>query len=88
MACLRQRSLVRPEPLLPAAIDATPPRAFPPPCAARAVKYGEMEDMEDESCAICLVDYEAEDELRNLPCDHAFHKEVRLVFSVQVSVLT
>ncbi|CAM9883405.1 unnamed protein product, partial [Hapterophycus canaliculatus] len=39
-----------------------------------AVKYGEMENMEDESCAICLVDYEAEDELRKLPCEHAFHK--------------
>ena len=33
-----------------------------------------MENMEDESCAICLVDYEAEDELRNLPCGHAYHK--------------
>ena len=33
-----------------------------------------MENMEDESCAICLVDYDAEDELRNLPCSHAFHK--------------
>lgn len=46
------------------------------PCSsiARAVKYSEMEDMEDESCAICLVDYEAEDDLRNLPCGHSFHK--------------
>ncbi|CAN0298105.1 unnamed protein product [Pylaiella littoralis] len=38
------------------------------------VKFGEMQNMQDESCPICLVDYEAEDELRNLPCDHAFHK--------------
>lgn len=37
-----------------------------------------MENMEDESCAICLVDYEADDELRNLPCEHAFHKPVHL----------
>ena len=29
--------------------------------------------MEDESCVICLVDYDAEDELSNLPCSHAFH---------------
>lgn len=38
-----------------------------------------MENMQDESCPICLVDYEAEDELRNLPCDHAFHKAVNPV---------
>lgn len=45
-------------------------------CFSWVVKYGEMENMQDESCAICLVDYEAEDELRNLPCGHAFHKAV------------
>lgn len=37
-----------------------------------------MENMEDESCAICLVDYEAQDDLRKLPCGHAFHKPVSL----------
>ena len=35
-----------------------------------------MDNMEDNSCAICLVDYAAEDELRKLPCGHAFHKQV------------
>lgn len=39
------------------------------------VKYSDMDSMEDNSCAICLVDYAAEDELRKLPCDHAFHKQ-------------
>ncbi|CAM9348920.1 unnamed protein product [Ectocarpus sp. 6 AP-2014] len=39
-----------------------------------AVKYREVQDMEDDACAICLVEYEAEDELRKLPCRHAFHK--------------
>lgn len=39
------------------------------------VKYDEMENME-ESCAIFLVDYAADDPLRKLPCGHAFHKPV------------
>lgn len=42
----------------------------------QAVKYSEIEDTAEDSCAVCLVDYEAEDELRNLPCKHAFHKLV------------
>lgn len=61
--------------------------AYYPPCCyaslmcnslcGRAVKHSEMSNMEDESCAICLVEYAQEDELRKLPCGHAFHKGVR-----------
>ncbi|CAM9506754.1 unnamed protein product [Scytosiphon promiscuus] len=38
------------------------------------VKYSEAEGLEEDSCAVCLFDYQAEDELRHLPCKHAFHK--------------
>lgn len=38
-----------------------------------------MENMNEESCCICLVDYEADDTLRKLPCGHAFHKSVSIL---------
>ena len=31
-------------------------------------------DGDDPTCPICLNDFEAEDELRMLPCSHAFHE--------------
>jgi len=30
---------------------------------------------EEPCCPICLVEYEEDDEIRTLPCDHYFHKE-------------
>ncbi|CAM9757841.1 unnamed protein product [Scytosiphon promiscuus] len=37
------------------------------------VKYGETESIQDDACAICLVAYLEDDELKKLPCNHAFH---------------
>jgi E3 ubiquitin-protein ligase RNF38/44 len=39
------------------------------------VQYGApaCQDCQETSCAVCLSDFEASDELRQLPCKHHFH---------------
>ncbi|CAM9362994.1 unnamed protein product, partial [Discosporangium mesarthrocarpum] len=39
------------------------------------VTFDDIEGFDDESCAICLADYEGSDMLRQLPCNHAFHQK-------------
>ncbi|KAF4654688.1 hypothetical protein FOL47_009841 [Perkinsus chesapeaki] len=39
------------------------------------VKAGVVESGDEASCAICLSEYELNDDIRGLPCGHAFHAE-------------
>ena len=39
------------------------------------VEYLTLEDEQDAVCAICLGDYEDEEELRKMQCNHYFHKD-------------
>ncbi|GJJ78848.1 hypothetical protein EMPS_11207 [Entomortierella parvispora] len=39
------------------------------------VEYLTLEDEQDAVCAICLCEYEDEEELRKMKCNHYFHKE-------------
>lgn len=39
------------------------------------VEYLTLEDEQDAVCAICLCEYEDEEELRKMRCTHYFHKE-------------
>ncbi|CAO3568359.1 unnamed protein product [Mortierella alpina] len=39
------------------------------------VEYLTLEDAQDAVCAICLCDYEDEEELRKMKCSHYFHKD-------------
>lgn len=36
-------------------------------------RLGALESGWEASCAICLSEYEVDDEIRSLPCEHAFH---------------
>ncbi|KAG0361058.1 hypothetical protein BG005_009282 [Podila minutissima] len=40
-----------------------------------AVEYLTLSDAQDAVCAICLCDYEDDEELRKMACTHYFHKE-------------
>ncbi|KAF8936298.1 hypothetical protein BGZ58_004363 [Dissophora ornata] len=42
---------------------------------AVAVEYLTLADPQDAICAICLCDYEDEEELRKMRCNHYFHKD-------------
>ena len=37
------------------------------------IYHKEKEEMEDEQCCICLMEYREEEELKTLPCVHSFH---------------
>ncbi|KAF9180707.1 hypothetical protein BGZ50_006041, partial [Haplosporangium sp. Z 11] len=50
------------------AVDASSPDA-------NAVEYLTLNDPQDAICAICLCDYEDEEELRKMKCLHYFHKD-------------
>ncbi|KAF9567449.1 hypothetical protein EC968_003249 [Mortierella alpina] len=50
--------------------SADKPSAQPAP-----VEYLTLEDAQDAVCAICLCDYEDEEELRKMKCNHYFHKD-------------
>ncbi|KAF9271515.1 hypothetical protein BGZ68_003424, partial [Mortierella alpina] len=39
------------------------------------VEYLTLDDAQDAVCAICLCDYEDEEELRKMKCSHYFHKD-------------
>jgi hypothetical protein len=43
--------------------------------ATRPVEYLTLADAQDAVCAICLCDYEDDEELRKMRCTHYFHKE-------------
>ncbi|KAF9906776.1 hypothetical protein EC991_000287 [Linnemannia zychae] len=43
--------------------------------AASPVEYLTLADAQDAVCAICLCDYEDDEELRKMRCTHYFHKE-------------
>lgn len=40
-----------------------------------AIEYLTLSDAQDAVCAICLCDYEDDEELRKMACTHYFHKE-------------
>ncbi|KAG0289405.1 hypothetical protein BGZ96_007055 [Linnemannia gamsii] len=46
-----------------------------PPGSSSPVEYLTLEDEQDAVCAICLCEYEDEEELRKMRCTHYFHKE-------------
>ncbi|KAF9129643.1 hypothetical protein BGW39_003967 [Mortierella sp. 14UC] len=43
--------------------------------ATSSVEYLTLADAQDAVCAICLCDYEDDEELRKMRCTHYFHKE-------------
>ncbi|KAF9981427.1 hypothetical protein BGZ75_007295 [Mortierella antarctica] len=45
------------------------------PTQTAPVEYLTLEDAQDAVCAICLCDYEDEEELRKMKCSHYFHKD-------------
>ncbi|KAG0325442.1 hypothetical protein BG000_001816 [Podila horticola] len=45
------------------------------PSSTPAVEYLTLSDAQDAVCAICLCDYEDDEELRKMACVHYFHKE-------------
>ncbi|KAG0275967.1 hypothetical protein BGZ95_008161 [Linnemannia exigua] len=43
--------------------------------SATPIEYLTLEDPQDAVCAICLCDYEDDEELRKMRCTHYFHKD-------------
>ena len=40
-----------------------------------SIKYSEIKDKDNNSCSICLVDFEDDSQVGTTNCDHIFHKE-------------
>ncbi|KAF9946214.1 hypothetical protein BGZ70_003331 [Mortierella alpina] len=57
------------------ALSGSEKSADKPSTQTAPVEYLTLEDAQDAVCAICLCDYEDEEELRKMKCSHYFHKD-------------
>ncbi|PNY05120.1 E3 ubiquitin-protein ligase at4g11680-like protein [Trifolium pratense] len=55
--------------------DESSPTTIEGGIVAEGTEKERMISGEDAVCCICILNYENEDELRELPCSHLFHKE-------------